>query len=132
VLELFAHGLNGRQLRVAEDDGCFTDTETLFLPGQVNLFQDKEHNFQLYKVMVVHLWAQTWWGTFSHDVLKRLGDFDDSEKALLLFHRLELIRHDARIKKNVAGYTPNLAGVVRYPQRKTDPRWMEPVGRPVE
>ncbi len=103
VLELFAHGLNGRQLRVAEDDGCFTDTETLFLPGQVNLFQDKEHNFQLYKVMVVHLWAQTWWGTFSHDVLKRLGDFDDSEKALLLFHRLELIRHDARIKKMLPG-----------------------------
>ncbi|NKB77917.1 MAG: hypothetical protein GKR96_13010 [Gammaproteobacteria bacterium] len=64
VLEKFICGLAGRRLKLESGKETFTDTETLYLPKAVSRFSDKEKNYQLFKVIAVHLWAQTWFGTF--------------------------------------------------------------------
>lgn len=64
VLERFVTGLSGRVLKLDESEESYTDTETLFLPDSVGRYEAREDNFQLYKVMVVHQWAQTWYGTW--------------------------------------------------------------------
>jgi nitric oxide reductase NorD protein len=58
VLGLVLRGLSGRTLRVEASPETFTDTETVFLPGEAA-------SAQLYTAIAVHLWAQTRYGTFN-------------------------------------------------------------------
>jgi len=103
VLTLFVQGLNGRALKIDQADRCYTDTETLYLPQQINLFADKQKNFQLYKAMLVHQWSLTWCGSFHVDVRDVLQGFADSEKALKVFHRLEIIRTSTHLQRYLPG-----------------------------
>ena len=110
VLEAFAHGLNGRRLKVEAGEHTFTDTETLFLPATVSRFDERERNFQLYKAMVVHQWAQTWYGTWRIDVSEALACHADYERALACFHALETLRLDARIRTALPGMYRHMRG----------------------
>mgnify|MGYP001820799988 CR=1 FL=1 len=103
VLEMFVHGLSGRRLKIECDEYCYTDTETIFLPASVNRFPGREDNFQLYKVMLVHQWAQTWYGTWRIDVSSLLEPYSQADKALACLHALETLRLDACIKKELPG-----------------------------
>ncbi|MDH3984837.1 MAG: methyltransferase domain-containing protein [Gammaproteobacteria bacterium] len=103
VLEVFVHGLNGRRLKLECGDHCYTDTETLFLPACVNRFPDREDNFQLYKALVVHLWAQTWFGSWRIEAREVLGRYADPDAALACFHALETLRLDACIRDTLPG-----------------------------
>jgi len=103
VLEMFVHGLSGRRLKIASGEHAYTDTETLFLPDSLGRFAAREDNFQLYKVMVVHQWAQTWYGTWRIDVCESLGHYPDFDAALQRFHALETLRLDARIRTALPG-----------------------------
>jgi nitric oxide reductase NorD protein len=103
VLEMFVHGLGGRRLKIACGGQAYTDTETLFLPDSVGRFAGREDNFQLYKVMVVHQWAQTWYGTWRIDIREALGRYTDFDAALQRFHALETLRLDARIRTALPG-----------------------------
>ena len=94
VLEVFVHGLNGRRLKIECGDAAWTDTETIYLPAIVGRFEAREDNFQLYKVMVVHQWAQTWYGTWRIEPQEVFGRFPDSDRALACFHALETLRLD--------------------------------------
>ena len=64
ILETIVCGLSGRTLKIESGISAFTDTETLYLPAALNHFNQREENYRLYKIMAVHLWAQTWFGTF--------------------------------------------------------------------
>ncbi len=103
ILEAFAHGLNGRRLKVEAGEYVYTDTETLFLPPIVSVSADRDENFQLYKAMVVHQWAQTWSGTWRIDVSKALSLYPDYAHALTCFHALETLRLDALISRELPG-----------------------------
>ena len=103
ILEHFVIGLNGRKLSIDTGSQCYTDTETLFLPSMLNYFPDKQDNFSLYKCTAVHLWAQTWFGTWRVDLLHGIECFTDKDKASQWFHVLESIRLDARIEKELPG-----------------------------
>jgi len=103
VLEGFVHGLNGRRLRIAAGDTVYTDTETLFLPETLARFSDQDANFRLFKAMVVHQWAQTWYGTWRADVGAVVAGFDRPERALGRFHALEVLRLDACIERDLPG-----------------------------
>jgi nitric oxide reductase NorD protein len=103
VLEMFVHGLSGRHLKIECGEHCYTDTETIFLPASVSRFQGRENNFQLYKVMVVHQWAQTWYGTWRMGVSELLDRFDNADKVLACLHALETLRLDACIKRDLPG-----------------------------
>ena len=103
LLEHFVTGLNGRKLNIDFESLCYTDTETLYLPSMVNRFPDKQDNFSLYKCMTVHLWAQTWFGTWHIDDEQIFDAYPDRQKALRWFHTLESVRLDACIQRELPG-----------------------------
>ncbi|MBT5230565.1 MAG: nitric oxide reductase activation protein [Methylococcales bacterium] len=104
VLSRFIHGLSGRSLKLAQSDqGIFTDTETLFLPEILHELPERQDNFILYKAMLVHQWAQLWFGTWRVDIASITNAYPEPKKALLLFHYLELTRLDARTAHELPG-----------------------------
>ncbi len=103
ILESFIMGLSGRYLGIEASDIFYTDTESIRLPGISSQFSKREDNFTLYKAMVVHQWAQTWYGTWRMNVETLIKMFKDPERALSLFHKLETIRLDAHIERELPG-----------------------------
>jgi len=126
ILERFVHGLSGRRLKLAIAEHPYTDTETLFLPERLSVFSDPESNFRLYKAMVAHLWAQAWFGTFNTaargaaGLADTLARFPNPEAANRVFHALETIRLNARLRHHLDGLhrdmldVQNRLGAVRY------------------
>jgi len=126
VLELFVQGLAGRALKLEAATDTYTDTATLFLPARLTRFAGLQDNFRLYKSMVAHLWAQTWYGTFyapagEPPLVEMLSAFDDPEKSMRLFHALETARLNACLERDLPGLyrdmreIQDLAREVRYP-----------------
>ena len=117
ILETIVCGLSGRQLRVEAGKSIFTDTETLFLPAAINRFNDREQNYLLYKILAVHLWAQTWFGTFRRPAPDTphlgeiLGDYPDNGRALRLFNLLETFRLNACIGRELPGLAREMYGL---------------------
>lgn len=146
VLELFLCGLSGRQLKInvleppadaapaqARDArGAYTDTGSLFLPAHLALFDTRDDNYRLYKAVVAHLWAQTWFGTFREQLSldKALRRFSDPYKALRLFHALETVRLDACLAVELPGLHRDMTalqakrGPIRY-----SAQWQLPIRR---
>ncbi len=96
-------GLNGRKLSIEPSDNFYTDTETIRLPDISTEFNRREDNFALYKAMTVHQWAQTWFGTWRMNVDALVKIYKDPKRALDLFHKLETIRLDACIERELPG-----------------------------
>ncbi len=113
VIQPFVCGLNGRPLRLATYEHAYTDTETLYLPPKVDQLASKEENYRLYKAMAVHLWAQTWFGTWRLPVSALVRGFPDADRALRLFHALETLRLDARIARELPGISREMQALRR-------------------
>ncbi len=103
VIENIITGLNGRSLKLEQNNELFTDTETIHLPDNISTFKQRESNFALYKSIAVHQWAQTWYGTWRVDLEQLVANFADKQKAIDLFHKLETVRLDANIKRELPG-----------------------------
>ena len=103
ILESFVTGLNGRKLGIDQGASFYTDTEIIRLPELLTEFDRYEDNFALYKAMAVHQWAQTWFGTWTLNIGAFLGMYQDPERAQALFHKLETIRLDACIERELPG-----------------------------
>jgi nitric oxide reductase NorD protein len=103
MLEHFVMGLNGRKLKIETDKNSYTDTESIFIPNMLNQYTEKEDNFQLYKCMVVNLWAQNWFGTWRYDLVETFSTYEDPAHAQNWFHVLETIRLDHKIKNELPG-----------------------------
>jgi nitric oxide reductase NorD protein len=103
ILQNFVRGLSGRQLKLAQGDAAYTDSETLFLPAVVAHMQSAEDNFMLCKAMVAILWAQTRFGSFRENLVDALSSFPDPERALQQFHALETLRLEACIGRELPG-----------------------------
>lgn len=111
VLEPFIQGLNGRKLKLEAGAETYTDTETIFLPATVSRFPEKQHNFQLYKAMAVHQWAQTWYGTWQLPLAEALAGLSDGRAVLEIFLVLESVRLDACIERELPGLARQMAGL---------------------
>lgn len=103
VLERIITGLNGRGLKLEQGEELFCDTEVIHLPENIATFKQRDDNFALYKSMVVHQWAQTWYGTWRVDVQQLIAQLSDPQRALQLFHNLETVRLDANIMRELPG-----------------------------
>lgn len=103
VLLPFVHGLEGRRMKVELADYAWTDGETLFLPEIIAKLDNEEDNFQLFKCVVSHLWAQMRFGTLNVNLTQALANYPDPEQALALFHLLETFRLNARIASELPG-----------------------------
>ena len=99
----FVTGLGGRELKLAVDSESFTDTESLYLPDSFDLFPVAEKNFSLYKLTATHLWAQTWYGTWRSKVVEKILKTSDTNQRLAKFNRLECIRLEAQIERDLPG-----------------------------
>jgi nitric oxide reductase NorD protein len=104
VLRHFVHGLSGRKLKIesatAEGPTLWCDSETLYLPAALLTFNDREQNYQLYKVMVAMLWAQTRFGGFRLD-LECLQLLSPGE--LRLFDCFERLRLESQLARELPG-----------------------------
>jgi nitric oxide reductase NorD protein len=108
VLALFVQGLSGRVLKLAVSEECYTDTETLFLPARLSLFEQRDDNFRLYKITAAHLWAQTRFGTFRTNgglerLINTLGAYPDPAHAAGIFYALETQRLEACLARELPG-----------------------------
>ena len=121
VLQIFIIGLNGRSLKLANSEVTFTDTETLFLPTTLNRFIQRQDNFLLYKAICVHLWAQTWFGTWQQPLFTKITSFSHRDKALRLFHLLERLRLDACIARELPGMSRDIGHLLTLLNEKQIP-----------
>ena len=103
VLSHFVQGLDGRRLRIEQDEQAWTDGENLYLPEIMAHLDNREDNFQLYKAHVAQLWAQTRCGTLNVDLAAVFSGYPDAERAQAVFHRLEAVRLDAFIARELPG-----------------------------
>ena len=102
TIESLLTGLNGRPLKVEISDEIYTDTETVYLPERVSSEKTKEENFNLIKASAIHLWAQTYYGTWRINK-EDFNVYENREKAIKAYHLLETIRLDEKIKKELPG-----------------------------
>ncbi len=102
-LQHFVKGLGGRELHITTDHETYTDTEKLYLPEAMTADDDREQNFSMYKLTAVHLWAQCWYGSWRYHVVERLLRAPSPEVVLAVFNRLECIRLDACIERELPG-----------------------------
>jgi nitric oxide reductase NorD protein len=114
VLEGFLHGLNGRRLKLQIAQASYTDTETLFVPGLLHKFSERNENFLLYKAIVTHQWAQTWFGTWRADLEQVVSGYPDSDRALRHIHQLELVRLDQCIARELPGLARGMSWLKQY------------------
>ncbi len=103
VLSHFVQGLDGRRLRIEQDEQAWTDGEVLYLPEIMAHLDNREDNFQLYKAHVAQLWAQTRCGTLNIDLAAIFGRYADPLRAQAVFHRLETARLDGFIARELPG-----------------------------
>ncbi len=128
VLGNFVHGLAGRELKLESKDHTYTDSETLYLPKVVSALENREDNFNLFKSIVTLQWAQTRFGTFRHQPLDVLKQYEDSEKAIALYHRLETFRLEACIERELPGLYRRMQDIKnQLGQRTCPPEWQEQV-----
>ena len=117
ILETIVCGLSGRNLKIESAKTTYTDTNTIFLPATINHFDDPDLNYRLYKILAVHLWAQTWFGTFRRPTPKSphisdlLAEFENTGRAQKLFNLLETFRLNACIKRELPGLAREMYGL---------------------
>lgn len=102
-LQHYVKGLGGRELSIMSDQETYTDTEKIFLPEIINSQGEADDNEAIYKLTAVHLWAQNWFGTWRYQVVERMIRHHDLDAVIPLFNRLECIRLDACIARELPG-----------------------------
>lgn len=121
-LQHFVTGLGGRELQITADRDVYTDTEKLYLPEVINEHERLEQNFSLYKLTAVHLWAQSWYGTWRYQVVERLARAPGVDNVVDIFNRLECIRLDACIGRELPGLRRQLDAVA-YTDPEHEQHW---------
>ncbi|MBI3432017.1 MAG: VWA domain-containing protein [Hydrogenophilales bacterium] len=103
VLGNFVCGLSGRRLRIEEGDAAWTDGERIVLPPLIAALPNLDDNFQLAKITVALLWAQTRFGSLRIDHAGIAAGYADPERALARLYALETLRLTARIARELPG-----------------------------
>ncbi|HWR77602.1 MAG TPA: VWA domain-containing protein [Thiobacillus sp.] len=103
VLGNFVCGLSGRRLKLEEGDAAWTDGERIVLPPLIAALPNLDDNFQLAKITVALLWAQTRFGSLRIDHASIAAEYADPERALTRLHALETLRLTARIARELPG-----------------------------
>ncbi len=103
ILLPFVQGLEGRRLKIEPGEVAWTDGEVIYLPEIVARLDNEVDNFQLFKSIVTHLWAQTRYGTLNANLPELLAGYPDAARAQAVFHALETLRLDAIIARELPG-----------------------------
>lgn len=106
VATLLGHvvkGLGGRSLQIASEAHAYTDTEKIFLPPALDIFEAREENAVLYKCLAAFLWAQNRYGTWRFRVLEAATRALDHTDGWPLYQRLESLRLLACLARDLPG-----------------------------
>ncbi|MDO9386217.1 MAG: VWA domain-containing protein [Thiobacillus sp.] len=103
VLGNFVCGLSGRRLRIEEGDAAWTDGERVVLPPLIAALPNLDDNFQLAKITVALLWAQTRFGSLRVDHAAIAAGYADPDRALTRLYALETLRLTARTARELPG-----------------------------
>jgi nitric oxide reductase NorD protein len=117
LLQHFLYGLDGRHLRIETGEEAFTDSEVVYLPPVIDHFPAPQQNFDCYRALAVHLWAQCWYGTWRADSIESIPR---EEPMLRTFHYLETLRLNACIARDY----PGLARQMQQLQPPTPENWL--------
>ena len=111
ILRPFVQGLEGRRLKIEPGEFAWTDGEVIYLPEIVARLDNREENFQLFKSIVTHLWAQTRYGSLNVNLPEFLGRFSRVDRAQAVFNVLETLRLDGRISAELPGLYRRMCGM---------------------
>lgn len=128
VLAAFVRGLNGTPLPLAASDDGHADPDALRFPERIDDYPERELNFRLYKARAVHQWAQTRFGGPDADTRAALDAFPDRAHARTLLHRLETLRLDACIARELPGLARDMTRF-RPPLESYPDAWREAAAR---
>ncbi|MHB1085600.1 MAG: VWA domain-containing protein [Thiobacillus sp.] len=103
ILGNFVCGLSGRRLKLEQGDAAWTDGERIVLPPLIATLPDLDDNFQLAKITVALLWAQTRFGSLRIDHATIAAGYADPERALTRLYALEILRLTAQIARELPG-----------------------------
>jgi nitric oxide reductase NorD protein len=123
IMRNFVCGLSGRALRLEQGDGVWTDGETLHLLPVTAQMESAADNFQLAKIMVTMLWAQTRFGTFRADIGAACAGFADPIRAQRAFHALETLRLEACIERELPGLAREMKRLKAATGEAANPAW---------
>ncbi|WP_163338888.1 nitric oxide reductase activation protein NorD [Desulfopila sp. IMCC35008] len=105
----YIRGVSASSLRLDEDTAVWTDTETIYLPSQLDIFSTKDQNRLLYKFLVTYQWVITKLGIFAlfsgqDPAAGRLKTLvKETENAELLLRVYLLIKGSLHIQENLPG-----------------------------
>ncbi len=115
----YIRGIARDELQIAQSRQCYTDTSSIFVPEELNLFENIDDNFLLYKLILTFQWGFIACGSFlskpsaisSHstnieDKLWLSSFFDSFSEPLLardIYHSLESIRVRAFLTEELPG-----------------------------
>ncbi|MDR2549355.1 MAG: VWA domain-containing protein [Desulfobulbus sp.] len=120
-LQPYVNGLAGRELPLIAAVEAATDSEAIFLPGEVGVFAEQEENFLLYKLMVSFQWASLAAGVFiaprflalhrksAHPLDCFFSEFPQPDHARRLFHLLETGRVLEFLRQELPGLMRSMA-----------------------
>jgi nitric oxide reductase NorD protein len=123
VLGNFVCGLSGRRLRIEEGDAAWTDGERIVMPPLIAALSNHDDNFQLAKITVALLWAQTRFGTLRIDPVTVTACYPDPERALSHLYALEILRLSARIARELPGLHREMQRVRSLLDAPLSPAW---------
>lgn len=114
-LQLYLNGLAGRELPLIASGTTYTDTHSIFVPWELDLLEDDNDAFLLYKFIVSYQWASLQVGTlnisgYSNTPAKTihpLQDFftsgSDPLTLMQLYHFFEMVRTLAFLRRELPG-----------------------------
>ena len=84
----YLKGLGGTTSKLETSQNFYTDSETIYLPESISSPKSKESSKKLFQIILSHLWAQNFYGTWSNRILSKIEDQGDAQNEILkIFYR---------------------------------------------
>ncbi|MFV0437677.1 MAG: nitric oxide reductase activation protein NorD [Desulfopila sp.] len=117
----FLHGLSGSNLEIMPATVAWTDTETVYLPVEINLFDDRRDNERLYTFLTSCQWGYLALGTFfplisaggEGGLAASLSAYDDPDLAATIYHFLEFSRVCNLLAEELPGLMRQVLPLIR-------------------
>lgn len=123
-LQPYVNGLAGKELPIVAGGLASTDTESIFVPNEIDLFAGNEDNFLLYKLMISFQWASIRIGTFTaprsyappdvlaHPLEHYFAGLSHPQLACIFYHFFETARAMAFLRQELPGLMRQAAAIL--------------------
>lgn len=114
-LQPYLNGLAGREVQLVASGVTYTDTESIFVPQELDLIEEREQAFLLYKTIISFQWAALELGTVSprgfdnppagtrHPLQEFILAARNPLALMQLYHFFEIVRMAAFLERELPG-----------------------------